>query len=154
MWTAQEEGPVHVSSGTPEEAGVKGRGWRPCLDKSNSSQHGLTSLWKHLLVSSKETAGNSSARHIPGSSHRRPSAGGPGQSRDRGGNSQRPGGEGHVPQPRPGLEVLEAATLIAGGPPPVPAGAGVARTRAAPDTRTTKLSRFPSTGSPGQPVQN
>lgn len=68
---------------------------------------------------------------------------------------QQPGGEGHVPQPRPGLEVLEAATLIAVGPPSIPGGAGVAGMRAAPDTRTTKLSRFPSMGSPGQhPVQN
>lgn len=61
-WTAQEEGPVHVSSGAPEEAGGQ-LGVQPHLDESNSSQHGLTSLWKRLPSSSTETAGNFCTAH-------------------------------------------------------------------------------------------
>ena len=88
-----------------------------------------------------------------------PSAGGPGQSR---GPPRRPSVSGQVwedmchsrgQQPR-GLDVEHwKPPCLQLSPLPVPGGASGTRTHAAADTRTTKLSRFPSRGSLGHPCR-
>lgn len=151
MWTAQEEGPVHMSLGAPEEVGVEGPGgglvWTRATAHNTGSRHCgnayRSARWKLL---------ETSAQHVPESSHRtwhrclqcwgsrvewRPPRG---QS-----VSHQVGKDTRCSQ---GLD-SKCWKLPSAHRPFLEGPQGPARAR---HTWTTKLSRFPARGSPGHSV--
>lgn len=149
MWTAQEEGPVHMSLGAPEEVGVEGLGgglvWTRATAHNTGSRHCgnayRSARWKLLDTLLHSTSQKAAIE--PGTAAS--SAGGPGWRPPRGQSvSHQVGKDTRCSQ---GLD-SKCWKLPSAHRPFLEGPDGPARAR---HTWTTKLSRFPR-GSPGHSV--